>query len=119
MKEGSKMFEYFPAENTPFMAVKKLIEDDKESDTFEYFCVCGPHRVTEIFGTIEEAIKDVQSITWAKIGAVIEGVMSNFINEFKNNNDVGNEGGTKDGGSGEGDDEKKEKSKGGIADAGE
>ncbi len=66
---GESMLEYKQAGDSPFMLIGKLKEDDEGKD---YFCVIGPHRVTAIYGTEEEAIAEAMVITWAKIGAVVE-----------------------------------------------
>ena len=80
-KEQKQMFEYEQAGNTPFMLVKKLIDDDGD-DKHEYFCVIGEHRVTRMYRSSEEAIKEVEVIDWSRIGAVVEATCKAYINEY-------------------------------------
>lgn len=80
-KEGTQMYEYEQAGNTPFMLVKKLLDEDGD-DKHEYFCVIGEHRVTQMYRSSQEAIDEVDVIDWSRIGAVVEATCKAYINEY-------------------------------------
>lgn len=71
-EEGKVMFEYEQAGDTPFMLVKELMDDENKKPSFKYFCVIGPHRLTNKFDSKDECLEDIRNITWARVGAVIE-----------------------------------------------
>ena len=68
-EKGEKLHEILPAGESPFSVVKGYRDD---SDIRAYFVVCGTHRVSKLFESEEEAIKDAEVISWIKISALVD-----------------------------------------------
>lgn len=68
-KDDQILVEYSQAGNSPFMIVKGPVGPDDET---MYFVVAGKLRISDYFKTEDAAIKDAESITWAKISALLE-----------------------------------------------